>query len=128
MTSPRLECLEYIKRWYLGENIVSVRLDNNSQKEEICMQHMVVQTLRDLVDNPIPEAFKEGSAQLNEWVDFAFRKVMQDLDFGFNSQQEDAIKNLAFNYYIDGIRKVQAAPELRFRLFQLNRGQMEARH
>lgn len=115
----------YIKRWYLGESVVSVRMDGGSVMDNLIIQGLVVELLRDLIDNPIPEGFIEGSQPFNAWIDASLQKVMIGLDFGLSVEQYSAIKNLAWNYWVEGISKVHNDPALKSRLYKCNRGQLE---
>lgn len=115
------ECQLYIKRWYLGEVVQTVEMDGADKTSEQCIQAAVVELLRDFIDNPIPENLLEGSKEFNHWIDIAFRKVTHGLSFGFQVQQEDVVKNLAFNYWAEGIRKVQSDPALKDRLMKCSR-------
>lgn len=121
MMNREKECLEYIKRWYVDGYVVTVRMDATSDAEEYCIQTMVVETLKDLVENPPPESFIEGSAPLNNWIDHAFRTALRGQDFAFSEQQEDAIKNLAFNYWAQGVINTQGNPELKRRIYRCER-------
>lgn len=122
------ECQIYIKTWYMGEPIITVEMDGASPHDELCIQTMVVELLRNFIDHPIPEGFKENSQQLNNWVEATYQKVSRGLNFGFSPQQHDAVKNLAFNYYIDGIVKTQSDPVLKLRLFKCWRGMLDKKH
>jgi hypothetical protein len=61
------------------------------------------------------------------WADLAYKKALAGVNFGFNEKQEIAIKNLAFNYYIEGVSKTLSDPSVQYRLFQCWRGQMQKR-
>jgi hypothetical protein len=119
------ECQLYIKKWYLGEPVVSVRMDGGSVLDNLCIQAMVVELLRDLIDNPVPESFVESSTMFNTWMDDALKRVMGDMNFGFSVDQCSAVKNLAWNYWVEGIRKTQSDPALADRLFKCSRGELE---
>ena len=113
------ECQLYIKSWYIDSYVLTVRMDGGpNEMDEVCIQTMVVELLRDFIDNPWPEGIMEGSETLNRWIDTAFRKVMVGLNFGFTPAQEDAVKNLAFNYYVRGICNVRNDPALHDRVFK----------
>lgn len=118
------ECQLYIKRWYMGESVVTVRMDGGSVLDNLCIQAMVIELLRDLIDNPIPDSFVESSMPFNTWIDAALQKVMTGMNFGFSADQCSAIKNLAWNYWVEGIQKTQADPKLKDRLYRCNRGQL----
>lgn len=122
------ECQEYIAKWYRGEMLQTIMMDGGDSMNEYCIQCMVVELLRDFIDNPIPEGLMEGTAEFNSWIDVAFRKVMRGMNFGFNIQQEDAVKNLAFNYYAVGIRKTQSEPSLKPRLMKVQKQHREKTH
>lgn len=115
------EAKEYVKRWYLGEIVQAVEMHGESPLIEQCIQSAVAELLKDFINNPIPEGLMEGTASFNTWIDVAFRKSIHGMDFGFDTEQEDAVKNLAWNYWIEGIRKIQSAPQLKDRLFQCSR-------
>lgn len=117
----RKEVLEYVKRYYLGEPIVTIMMDGGDMMDEYCIQSMVCALLKDFIDNPIPEGMKESSAEFNMWIAVALRRVMTGMDFGFSIEQEDAIKNLAWNYFVEGISKVQSDPKIKSRLFTFSR-------
>lgn len=119
------ECQLYIKQWYLGEPVVTVRMDGGSVLDNLCIQAMVVELLRDLIDNPIPDNFVEGSLPFNTWIDHALQRCMADLNFGFSVDQCSAVKNLAWNYWLNGIHATQRNPELVDRLFKCSRGELE---
>lgn len=119
------ECQLYIKKWYMGEPVITVRMDGGSVFENLCIQAVVVELLRSLIDNPIPDSFLEGSLEFNTWIDRALQKVLYGLNFGFSVDQCAAIKNLAWNYWVEGIRKTQADPKLSSRIFKCSRSELE---
>lgn len=110
------ECQEYIKRWYLGQQVQTVQMHGSDNTTEQCIQSMVVELLRDFIDNPFPENLKEGTMEFNTYIDQAFRKAMAGMEFGFSMTEEDAVKNLAWNYFAEGIKKTQSNPQLKDRL------------
>lgn len=115
------ECAAYVAHWYSGAPLQTIEMYDRNSFDEQCMQTVMFELLRDFVQNPWPEGMKEGSPQLNEWIDFAMRKVMNGIDFGFTADHEDAIKNLAFNYFVEGVEKLQAMPAANGRLFVCQR-------
>src|ERR1700722_7168814 len=120
------ECLEFIERWDMNEPIITVEMDGGGNFiEELCIQACVVELLRDLIKNPPPERMIEGGEAHAQWVDFSYRKSLHGLEFGFSQKQEDAVKNLAWNYFVEGISKVQSDPALKDRLIRLRRNQRE---
>lgn len=119
------ECQIYIKKWYMGEPVITVRLSAGTVLNNLCMQAMVVELLRDLIDNPIPDRFIEGSMEFNVWIDAGLKRVMEGLNFGFNVDECGAIKNLAWNFWAEGIRKTLADPKLQDRIFKCSRGELE---
>lgn len=127
MSDRKKECMAYIKYWYLGEEIVTVRLYGGDDYDEYCMQAMVVELLREMIDRGVPE-FSEGSQALNQWIEQLLLDHMKRhaLHFGFNQEQIDAIKNLAFNYFRDGPTRVHAYPDLSKRLYRIHRQEGKA--
>jgi len=118
------ECQIYIKKWYMGDYVVTIRMDAGDVLTNLCIQAMTVELLRDLIDNPIPDSFVEGSVEFNTWIDAALKKVMAGMDFGFSVEQCMAVKNLAWNYWAEGIEKTQADPKVQDRLFKCCRGEL----
>lgn len=122
MSDTKKECMAYIKYWYMGKQIVTVRLYAGDDAEEYCMQMMVIELLRELVDKGVPE-FSEGSQALNQWIEQMLLDLMKrnNLHFDFNQELIDSIKNLAFNYFVDGPTRVHAYPALQKRLYRVYR-------
>lgn len=122
MSDTKKECMAYIKHWYMGQQIVTVRLYAGDDMDEYCMQMMVIELLREMVDRGVPE-FPEGSPMLDKWVGAELETIMKrhGLHFGFNEEQIDSIKNLAFNYFRDGPTRVHAYPTLQKRLYRIHR-------
>lgn len=117
------ECKDYIRDWYLNGYVVTIMMDANDEMDDYCIQAMVVELLKEFVDHGIPGQLVEGTQMFNVWVDTAFRKVMTDLDFGFSAEQEDQVKNLAFNYYAEGVEKVRNNPSIQLRRYKCRRRQ-----
>jgi len=122
MTINRIrECSEYIARWDLGEPVQSVQMHGSDMLTEQCIQALVVELLRDFVENPFPEGLMEGTATFNMYIDQALRKALTGTSFSLTQEEEDAVKNLAWNYYIEGISKVHSKRELKGRLIKISR-------
>lgn len=117
---------EYIKRWYLGETVVTIRMDGGSVLDNLCIQALVVELLRELIDNPIPSQMKEGSVEFNTYIDHALQKCLMGMNFGFSVDQCSAIKNLAWNYWLFGIQATQNNPAMKERLFKCSRAELQA--
>lgn len=114
------ECQKYIKKWYLGESQPGVRMAADDLLEQL-IQLLVVELLRDLIDNPIPENMMEGSQAFNIWIATAYAKVADGINTGFGQDEIDQVKNLAWNYWVNGIRRTQQSPECVRRLYQCRR-------
>lgn len=111
------ECQIYIKRWYLGEPVLAIRMATDDNDEQI-IQYLIVELLRDLIDNPIPAGMLEGSAAFNTWVDAAYRKITDGVTTGFREPEESSVKNLAWTYLTAGITRTQKKPENQDRLYK----------
>ena len=122
MSDRTRECQIYIKRWYTGEPVLTVRMDSDSTGEAI-IQALVVELLRDFIDHPIPDGIKEGSEAFHTWVNSGYQKALRGIDFGLTIEQTEAIKNLAWVYWAEGIAKVTADPQLQGRLYKAHRSQ-----
>lgn len=114
------ECLVYIKRWYLGEPVLAIRQAMDDNDEQV-IQYLVVELLRDLIDNPVPNGMLEGSVAFNAWVDAAYRKITDGVTTGFRVPEESAVKNLAWTYLTLGITRTQKKPEMADRLYKCMR-------
>lgn len=114
------ELQDYIGRWYMGEPVLTVRM-HSDPTTDLCIQSATVELLRDFIDNPIPQRWKDGSQELAEWVNFSYHKVTLGMNFGFGDEEVIAVKNLAFNYFVDGIRKVQSDPKMITRLYKCHK-------
>jgi hypothetical protein len=118
------ECQQYIKKWYLGENVVTIRMDGGPVLANLIIQALTVELLRDFIDNPIPTSFIESGPEFNTWVDAALVKILDNQNYGLTVEQYNAVKNLAWNYWVDGISKTLTDPAVKDRLFKCCRGEM----
>ena len=121
------ECQMMIAAWYAGGPIVSVKMGGGDEASEVCITMLVVEMLRLFIDNPIPDSLREGSSEMDFWFDMQYARATRGLNFGLTKEQIGAVKNLAFNYWVVGIAQVQADPQLKARLFQCNRHQLETK-
>ena len=118
----------FIATWYNGAPVVTVAMGGGDRIDELCITMLVVELLRDFIDRPLPTLFKEGSPELETYVDFAYRRCKRGLEFGLTPEQDNSIKNLAFNYYIDGISGVINQPSMQHRLWKCWRGMYDKKH
>lgn len=97
---------KYLEDYDSGQVVESIEMGGISQDYEIAIQHLVVETLKILLLEPVSAKVKDYSKKVIDTINIAL--ALPELNYGYSAAQVGAARNLAGNFWYRGPSTVLA--------------------